>query len=221
MERLEIWPVFGLKVSTPRLTLRPVDPELAYDLANLAAQGIHDPAVMPFYNAWTDVPSPELERGTIRHFFRLWAAMEPDHWDLPLAVFEGETLVGVQALESHDFPALRNFSTGSWLGRRFQGRGIGKEMRAAALHLGFAGLGAVRANTDAYTDNPSSQGVTRALGYRPNGSRWELSRGKPAEYLRFTLERADWEARRRDDITIEGLGDELLAFLGLAAQPVE
>ena len=34
------------------------------------------------------------------------------------------------------FRTLRTFETGSWLGREFQGRGIGKEMRAATL-IGF------------------------------------------------------------------------------------
>ncbi len=44
---------------------------------------------------------------------------------------------------------LRTFDTGSWVGRRFQGRGTGTEMRAAALHLMFAGLGAREATTSA------------------------------------------------------------------------
>jgi RimJ/RimL family protein N-acetyltransferase len=223
MDRLEMWPVLGLKLCTPRLTMRPVDPELAFDLANLAAEGIHDPSVMPFFIPWTDRPQPELQRSVLRYNHRSWADFEPDSWRLPLAVFEDGELAGMQEMTTHDFPVLRSFSTGSWLGRRFQGRGIGREMRAAVLHLGFAGLGAVRAVTDAYTDNPASLGVTRALGYRPDGTHWDLRRGEPAQCLRFTMDRSDWEAARRDDIHIEGVGDELLAFLGLhpAADPGE
>jgi RimJ/RimL family protein N-acetyltransferase len=217
MERLELWPLFGLTVHTPRLSMRSVDPDLAYDLADLASGGIHDPGVMPFYMPWTDRPSPELERGVLRYYFRSWAELTPDQWSVPLAVFEGDELVGMQDFKTHDFAKLRTFTTGSWLGRRFQGRGIGKEMRAAALHLGFAGFDAVRAETDAYADNGASLAVTRSLGYRPNGSRWELRRGEPAEYLRFTMDREHWQTIRRDDITIGGLGDELRSFLGLAA----
>ncbi len=40
-------------------------------------------------------------------------------------------------------------TTGSWLGRAHQGRGLGKEMRQAALHIIFAGLGAQQAVTRA------------------------------------------------------------------------
>ena len=70
MDRSALWPLFGLTVTTPRLTMRAVDPDLAYELAGLAAQGIHDPGYMPFYIPWTDVPSPELERGVLRYYFR-------------------------------------------------------------------------------------------------------------------------------------------------------
>jgi RimJ/RimL family protein N-acetyltransferase len=217
VERAGLWPLFALTVRTPRVTMRSVDLDLAYELADLASEGIHDPAFMPFYIPWTDLPSPELERGVLRYYFRTWAELTSDQWSIPLAVFEANELVGMQDFKTHDFAKLRSFSTGSWLGQRFQGRGIGKEMRAAALHLGFAGFDAVRAETDAYADNTASLAVTRSLGYRPNGSRWELRRGEPAEYLRFTMDREHWQTIRRDDITIDGLGAELRSFLGLAA----
>jgi RimJ/RimL family protein N-acetyltransferase len=110
---------------------------------------------------------------------------------------------------------LGQFVTGSWVGRAFQGRGIGREMRAAALHLGFAGLGATRALTDAFADNAASLAVTRSLGYRPAGRHWMTRRGEPAEQLRFVMDRADWDARRRSDIEIDGVGDDLRGFLGL------
>ena len=41
-----IWPLFDLRVTTPRLSLRYVADELV-------AQGIHDPATMPFSEPWT------------------------------------------------------------------------------------------------------------------------------------------------------------------------
>lgn len=53
------WPLFGLWIQTPRLTLRyPTDADLG-ELNALANQGIHDPAVMPFDMPWTDEP-PEI-----------------------------------------------------------------------------------------------------------------------------------------------------------------
>ena len=53
------WPLFGLRVETPRLTLAyPTDDDL--DALNaVASRGIHDPSVMPFLIPWTDDP-PEI-----------------------------------------------------------------------------------------------------------------------------------------------------------------
>jgi len=61
-----IWPLTGLEVVTPMLTLRYIIDDLGVELALLAAEGVHDPATMPFSTPWTDVPSPELERNTLR-----------------------------------------------------------------------------------------------------------------------------------------------------------
>ncbi len=71
-------------------------------------------------------------------------------------------------------------ATGSWLGRRYQGRGIGTQMRAAVLHLAFGGLGAQQAVSAAFEDNPASLRVSRKLGCRDDGIEWHLVRGRPA-----------------------------------------
>src|SRR4051812_11182861 len=47
------WPLFGLRVCTPRLELRYVDDELARALAELAIDGIHPPDTMPFNVPWS------------------------------------------------------------------------------------------------------------------------------------------------------------------------
>lgn len=212
---LDIWPVFGLRVCTPRLELRPVDLELAFAVARLAAEGIHDPATMPFAVPFTDQPPDALRRESYRHFLAVWSKLCPEDWSLPFAVFEDGVLVGLQDLLAKDFPTLRTVETGSWLGRAHQGRGIGTEMRAAVLHLGFAGLGAERAATGAWHDNEASLGVTRRLGYRPNGRVVARRRGAGDVQDLFVLDRTDWETRRRDDITVDGLTDGALAQLGL------
>lgn len=210
-----MWPVFGLRVRTPRLELRPVDPDLAFEVAELAAAGVHDPAIMPFAIPWTDAEPPALQQNVVRYYLETWAQFRPEQWRLPFAVLDGDRVVGVQDLGARDFPVLRQFTTGSWVGRSFQGRGIGREMRTAVLHVGFAGLDARRAQSDAFTDNAASLAVTRALGYRPNGTAWYLRRGEPAECLSFILDRDGWEATRRDDIVIEGLDERVRSFMGL------
>ncbi|MBI5089440.1 MAG: GNAT family N-acetyltransferase [Actinobacteria bacterium] len=210
-----VWPLFDLRVTTPRLELRYIDDELGAQLALLAARGIHDPELMPFALPWTDVPSPQLERNAMQWYWRCRADTSPSRFHLDLAVVLDGAVVGTTGLIAHEFATLREFETGSWLGREFQGRGLGTEMRRATLHLGFAGLGATLATTSAFHDNPASLGVTRRLGYAPNGVVRTVRRGVAADSLRFEMTRTHWEQHlRRDDVGIDGLGD-CLALLGL------
>jgi RimJ/RimL family protein N-acetyltransferase len=199
------WPLFGLTVRTPTIELRYPDDALVVELAAVASEGIHEPSEMPFAVPWTDAPVDELGRNTCQYHWRGRGEWTPDSWRLDLAVLVDGHPVGQQGIVASEFASRRAFESGSWLGRAHQGRGIGKEMRAAMLHLGFAGLGALEAHTGAWHDNAASLGVTRALGYRPNGERIDVRRSKPQRMLLFRMPRADWEQRRRDDIVIEGL----------------
>ncbi len=212
------WPLFDLRVRTPRLELRYIDDELATDLVLLALKGIHDPATMPFGIPWTDAPSPQLERNALQFYWRCRAETSPTSWTINLATIVDGTVVGSTTLESTNFPTLREFGTGSWLGREFQGKGIGKEMRVATLHLGFLGFAAEHATTAAWPDNEPSLGVTRSLGYTGNGTRKAMRRDKPDVLHAFQMSRADFLARvQREDITLHGV-DECLPLLGLSAQ---
>jgi RimJ/RimL family protein N-acetyltransferase len=211
------WPLFGLAVHTPRLTLRYVDDASAAALMALAASaGVHDPAEMPFTLPWTRSASPLLEQEGLRRYWRARAQTSRDAWTLPFAVHEGERLVGQQNLRAADFVTLRSVGSASWVARPEQGRGIGREMRAAVLHLAFAGLGAVQATSGAFEDNPASLAVSRSLGYADNGADLTARDGRAVRDLRMVLERATWEQTRRDDIRVEGLAP-CLPLLGLDA----
>jgi RimJ/RimL family protein N-acetyltransferase len=122
-----------------------------------------------------------------------------------MAVSVDGVVVGAQDMSAVEFATTKTFKTGSWLTKSVQGKGIGKEMRAAILHLGFEGLGAAVATTSAFHDNHSSLGVTRALGYEPNGESIEMRRDRADKQLHFRMTRAQWQAHRRDDIEIKGL----------------
>ena len=199
------WPLFDLRVTTPRLEIRlPTDDDL-YQLVAVTDEGIHDPDTMPFTIPWTDVGPPRRQRESLQWWWSRRAHWRPEDWSFTGAVFVGGRAVGVQDIAATDFAARRVVSSGSWLGRAHQGQGFGKEMRAAILHLAFEGLGAQEAHTGAFADNASSLGVTRALGYVENGHEVVLRRGRPARCVHFCLDRAAWSARRRDDITITGL----------------
>lgn len=214
MALVDQWPPFGIRVRTPRLELRVPDDALGGQMGELAAKGVHDPAVMPFFFPWTDAPAGEIPRNTLQHLWQMRAELGPEHWHLSLAVLVDGEVVGGGGLVGKDFALCRGFETGSWLGLEFQGHGLGKELRHACLHLGFAGLGAAFAVTGAFEDNGASLGVTRALGYEPNGEEAVVRRGKAARLLHFRMPRAHWEAvLRRDDIELEGV-DPCLALLG-------
>ncbi len=199
------WPLFSLRVRTTRVELRYPDDDDCRALADLGARGVHDPGWMPFSIPWTDVPPPLQQRNTLQHLWRLRVAWQPNDWSCPLAVvYEGE-VVGVQDVLAKDFRVLRQVATGSWLGREHQGKGIGKEMRTAVLHLAFEGLGADRALSGAWEDNAPSLGVSRSLGYEPDGTRRALRRDQPSTLIGLRLTRERWLEHRRDDIEIIGL----------------
>jgi RimJ/RimL family protein N-acetyltransferase len=199
------WPLFGLRIVTPRLELRYADDADVLALAELAVLGIHDPGTMPFSFPWTDAPALELRRNAVQFYWRQRAEWTPTHWHLPFTTVVDGEVVGTQSAIADDFTVLREVGTGSWLGRAHQGRGIGKEMRAAVLHFAFAGLGAEYALTGAWHDNAASLGVTRSLGYVEDGQRRAKRRDVPDWLVGFRLARSQWEERRRDDINIEGL----------------
>jgi RimJ/RimL family protein N-acetyltransferase len=199
------WPLFDLVVRTPRLELRlPREAEFAALIA-LADAGIHDPDTMPFFVPWTDL-EPELRaRETAKWLWGHRANWSPDKWTFTATVFVDGDPVGVQDVGAANFRAVRSVETGSWLGRAHQGRGIGREMREAILHLAFAGLDAQEALSGAFEDNVASLATSRAVGYEENGEARGLRREASGRTVRFRMGRDAWERRRRDDIEIIGL----------------
>ena len=210
------WPLFDLEVRTPRLTLRYIDDELADELATLAASGIHDPDWMPFAMPWSKLPSPELERQALQFYWRCRVETQVDKWNINFAVIVDDTVVGTTGLMADEFGKLRQFETGSWLGREYQGQGTGTEMRIATLTLGFIGFGAEWATTGAWSDNGPSLGVTRKLGYTEQGRRRMVRNGEHADDLiGFEMRRSHFiENLQRPDITIAG-DEGARALLGI------
>jgi RimJ/RimL family protein N-acetyltransferase len=210
------WPLADLWLQTPDLELRWPGLDDLHALAGLAAAGVHDPGVQPFMVAWTDAPPEQRARGTLQYHWSRWGSWTPSDWMLELAVIRDGTVVGTQGIGAHDFAVLREVHTGSWLGRAYQGQGIGTQMRAAVLQLAFEGLGARWAVSAAFDDNPASLGVSRKLGYRDDGIEWHLVRGRPALTRRLRLDRAGWQAARTVPVQIHGL-PPCLPLFGLPA----
>lgn len=208
------WPLFDLVIRSGRLELRlPREDEL-FALLEVAKRGIHDPEEMPFGYAWTDKPSPQFERDYMQYHWGTRASWKPEQWVLDLAVWADGVIVGTQGLHGDSFGVLRTVATGSWVGREFQGQGIGKEMRSAALSFAFDHLRAERATSDAFLDNRRSGAVSRALGYVENGRTWLAPRGVVREEFRFLMTAEMWASRARPPITVAGF-DECRDMFGI------
>ena len=212
----DVWPPAGIVVRTPLLELRWPSTDDLLALSALAADGIHDDAAMPFAIPWTRGTPEDVARSVLRWNWQTQGRSEPGSWSWHAVTVVSGDVVGTQGMSATDFGVRRTVDTGSWLGRAHQGRGIGKEMRAAMLHLAFAGLDAERAETGAYEDNASSLGVTRSLGYRENGDQIVVVEGRRRRQLMFAMDRPLWEARRRDDIELTGVAPAR-PFFGLPA----
>ena len=215
MDLEDAWPLFRLRLRTPRLELRPVRDDDLGPLVDAALAGIHDPGVMPFAAPWTDAEPDVLRRGLLQHQWRQRAELAPEDWTLIFTILHEGVPIGVQDVRGHRYPTRRTISTGSWLTRSKQGLGLGREMRVAALLWAFDHLGAEVAETSAADWNHASQGVSRSLGYRDNGlGRIEARPGQMELDVRFRLE-PEWLVRPDWTLEVEGVA-EARRELGLA-----
>jgi RimJ/RimL family protein N-acetyltransferase len=210
------WPLWHLELRTPRLTLRPDDDAGLHELMAEACHGVHPAGEMPFTVPWTDAEPAVMVRESFRHHWRSRADCTPDDWHVNLLVRYQGKVVGSQVLRAERFAVTREFSTGSWVGLRYQGLGIGTEMRAAILMLAFDHLGARTARSEAHDDNVRSLAVSRKLGYEPDGSYSSADRGHPVTNLRLKLTPERFERFRPDwKLEVNGLAAARPA-LGLA-----
>lgn len=204
MDLVDVWPLFGLRLLTPRLELRPVRDEDLPGLIEAALAGIHDPAVMPFRVPWTDAPDDELPKGIARHIWEQRVSVRHDTWSVLFAILRDGRPIGVQAVSAADFGVRRTVESGSWLTIAEQGHGLGTEMRAAMLCFVFDHLGAQVAESGATAWNARSLAVSRRLGYRENGIASFVSRrGERADEVLLRLTREDF-VRPEWELHVEG-----------------
>lgn len=217
-----LWPLYSLRVRTAGIELRFATESDLAALAALALDDIHDPDTMPFSVPWSDQPARARARSVLQWNWRMRAEWDPASWHLPLVTLRDGRVVGTQGMSGSNFSTTREVETGSWIGRRFQGEGIGTAMRRAVLHLAFSGLGAQTARSGAFTDNITSLRVSEKLGYLPDGNETVERRGERATIQRLILVRSRWEELSKEwpGVTIEGLEPALWMF-GLGDPPGE
>jgi RimJ/RimL family protein N-acetyltransferase len=209
------YPPLNVQVHTPRLSLLGATDELLEHLVPVVRKGVVTAPPWPFDDPMSLYKeSPDREWSWLRGVWAGRARVTDSLWRLYFVVVVDGEPVGMQDLTGKDFSAFGTVETFSWLSADVRGRGLGKEMRQAVLHLAFEGLGAQYADSGAFTDNHASNGVSQALGYQPNGVDWATRRGDATEIIRYRLARDAWSAGRRDDIELAGVA-ECLPVLGI------
>ncbi|MEV7473345.1 GNAT family N-acetyltransferase [Pseudarthrobacter oxydans] len=192
-----VWPLFGLTLATPRLELRPIqDHEIPAAVA-AARTGIHEPGRNPFSTPWTELPAEDLGPNMARWYWRCRAECTPEFWTLLLGIWHNSEFIGCQDVGAKDFATLKTVGTGSWLKQSAQGRGLGKEMRAAVALYAFDWLRAEVAESEAADWNAASLGVSRSLGYELNGTTRKAwgTKVETVQHVRLTpdsFKRPDW-----------------------------
>lgn len=210
------WPLFALRLTTPRLELRPLHED---DLPELAALVPDDVELNPDSPTF-GLPVGPVARGLVVHqsYWRAYGTWRVEAWRLNFGVFADGRLIGTQELEGNDFPRLRTVDTSSFLSPDARGRGYGKEMRRAVLALAFGPMNAQVAITSAWRDNESSLGVSRSLGYQPNGELLHRRGAGVDVMVHLRLPGADWLARGLGAVvTIDGF-DACRHLFGLGAE---
>lgn len=201
------YPAFDVLVTTPRLELRGATDDLLEQLAPLVREGKTAAHPLPYDDPMSLYePDPDLRvQRWLQGIWRGRGRVEPDFWRLYFAVVVDGEPVGMQDLIGDRFATFGTVTTFSWLSADARGRGLGREMREAVLHLAFEGFGAREAGSDAFVDNAGSNAVSRALGYSENGTDWDTRQGEPAPIQRWRLVRESWLPHRRGDIALHGV----------------
>jgi RimJ/RimL family protein N-acetyltransferase len=209
------WPPYALRIRTPRLCLRLPDLSELAAFADLAGRGVHHPSERPFLTPWTEGTFEDRAKSVLRDHWSQLSGWEPTDWRLGLGVFlRNDEPTGMVTLRARDFDVLREVTTSSWLGLGYQGDGVGTEARVGLLAFAFDHLGASDATTEVFPDNHASQGVSRKLGYQPDGISRD-TRGPEAlvsDRLRLTASR--WAGVDHVPVAVEGLDAARSMFLG-------
>ena len=212
MSVTDAFPPLGLRVDAGPLSLVPVTDAVLPALIELAVNGIHDPNFMPFAMPWTDAPGEEIRRSYPQYHWGLRSRWSRTSWTLEFGVeYEGE-IVGAQGIGTANYLVTRTGETGSWLGRRHHGTGIGTLMRQAMCAFMFDYVDAQEITSAAFIDNPSSLAVSRKVGYRPDGQERTSRRDALAISQRLVLTPETF--RRGEPISVTG-AEAFRAYIGL------
>ncbi|GAB0115534.1 8-oxo-dGTP diphosphatase MutT [Acidisoma sp. C75] len=162
-----------IRLTTERLTLRPVTPDDAEHLHRLLndwevcrmLQTVPFPYPRLTADQWIADSVAQRQDGTAYHF-----AITGDENGQ-------EVMVGAVGLKL--IAGRRRASLGYWVGRRFWGHGVAREAAGRVLRWALANLDLDQVEATVAADNSASAAVLRAVGFREIGEGREpfLSRG--------------------------------------------
>lgn len=211
----DVWPPFGLRIESQRLVLRQVRETDFPAYIAAASSGIMTTGRNSFASPWDENSPEDIAKNSLTWLWSKRPAIGPNSWYLMLAVFvrnedgsEGQ-LIGMQDVWAEKYQVLRTVNSGSWLRADAQGKGYGKEQRAAMLMWAFDHFGAEFAESGAFDWNEPSKRVSETLGYFQCGThRVTDAHGKQAEWeIQYRMSKNDF-LRPTWTVTVEG--NELL-----------
>lgn len=209
----ELYAPFGLRIRAGNLTLRVFRDSDLPAYADLINSRLFSDEQAPHVFAWWARDPADKLLDSLQFQWSQRAGIKPSAWTLPLAVFEGDRLVGSQDIGAKDFATLGVVNSGSYLRLDAQGRGIGTLMRQMVLVLAFDHLGAIRAESGAVLGNESSMAVSRHCGYAPDGIEVTANGDRRVELQRVAVTPETF-VRPAVDVVVEGLTPELRRQLG-------
>ena len=211
-----------LRITCGEVTLKIVPirdyPTLAANVTN----GLFPDGSSITMGTWYDPEHLEVSaRRTLGyHFDRLtWA--KKNKWDFVFGIYvpaseefpantrDGVVLAGVQSIGTEDdYAHTGEAGTGSYLAPQYRAHGYGKQARAAIVDFAFSHMGVNHMLTSALVYNDQSNGVSRAIGYEPDGIKLsEVAGGEWHELNCYRLRKEDWETKHRNNfppVTISG-----------------
>jgi RimJ/RimL family protein N-acetyltransferase len=199
-----IFPLLGLRIVAGPVELRAITDDLIGPLTDLALEGIHGADEMPFTVPWSIEGPKVLPLNAAKYYWGKRTEFSPATWSADMATFWEGNLVGAQGIFSSNFLVTKTAETGSWLGRGFQGRGIGTAMRQVICAFGFDALGAELMVSGAFADNEASRAVSRKVGYEDQGWSRVERLGQPVTMNRFVLAPESFLRFEHDNV-VEGL----------------
>lgn len=212
---VSIFPAYALRVRCGDLELRVLREA---DLPELYA--LYDEPIFPdpkadYVFGWWKVAEPRRRFNAFQFWAGARASFGMNAWTLQFGVWADGRLVGAQDLNAHSFILTKEVSSGSWLIGQMQGRGYGKLMRQMVLTLAFDHFGAKVARSNAGVHNAASQGVSRSVGYEPDGTQTIIDQlANVVEMQRMRLIPENFR-RPAAKVEVTGLHQQLLDSLGV------